>query len=151
MYGSRFRYLTDLTDSGCYRYSLSTVMDTCFKWMHLILNFYWLRNKYTYFRFHTWKVLNKIKFQRKKYHDYGVMPPGDAWSPAGVGRVVTLTYIMSNLLRVTYVFCYWECMTCEIWIETVGCYYGLYNGWSLRNTTPLLHLNFSFILHSTVW
>ena len=56
----------------------------------------------------------------------------------------TLTHIMSNPLRETCALYFWECMSCEIWIETVGCCYGMHNDWFLGNTTlTLLHLNLS--------
>ena len=46
-----------------------------------------------------------------------------------------LTQITSNSFRVTWVFYYWEFMTCELWIEAFSCCYGLCNDWSLENTT----------------
>ena len=63
----------------------------------------------------------------------------------------TLTRIMSNLLRNTCVFYYWECIICEFWIKIIGCCYRIRHSWFLKNTTPLLYLNLSFILHLTVF
>ena len=51
----------------------------------------------------------------------------------------TLTHITSNSLREICVFYCWECMTCEFWIEAIGCCHGMHNGWNLGNTTPPLH------------
>ena len=63
-------------------YSRSTVMDTCFEWMNLILNFIGSKNIITRFASAHEK---KIILKRKKDHENGVTRSGDTWSPRASG------------------------------------------------------------------